>query len=187
MIRLKTERDHNRFCFFIKKNNELICSRYKTLLFGFNACPFILNFILQYHINQYPDDECMRMIKNNFYIDNDDNSKLMYIYKMAVTRLQEGNFSLKSCNSNSKELKTLMEKDNSLTQHNSKFERVIGYNYDPNKNLLNITTNSIDKRAKTERSILDQSAKVLDPLSLYAPIMIKSKLILRLLWRLNLD
>ena len=49
MIRLKTKMDQNRFCFFIK-NNEFICNRYKTLLFGFNACPFISNFILQYHI-----------------------------------------------------------------------------------------------------------------------------------------
>ena len=46
MIRLKTERDRNRSCLFIKKNNKLICYRYKTLLFGFNACLFILNFIL---------------------------------------------------------------------------------------------------------------------------------------------
>ena len=117
MIRLKTERDQSRFCFFIKKNNELICNRYKTLQFGFNACPFILNFILQYHISRYPDNECM--IKNNFYVDNlivsdDDNSKLIYIYKMAIARLQEGNLSLRSCNSNSKELKALMEKYNSL-------------------------------------------------------------------------
>ncbi len=84
----------------------------------------------------------MKMIKKNIYIDNlivsdDDHSKLMYIYKMAVTRLQEGNFSLRSCDSNSKELKALMEKDNSLTQHNSKFERVVGYNYDSNKDQLN--------------------------------------------------
>ena len=61
---------------------------------------------------------------------------------MAVTRLQEGNFSLRSRNSNSKELKVLMEKDNSLTQHNSKFGRVLGYNYDLSKDLL---TSSIDK------------------------------------------
>ena len=132
MIRLKTEGDQNRFCFFIKKNNELICYRYKTLLFRFNTRPFILNFILQYYINRYPDDEYMRIIKNNFYVDNlivsdNDNSKLMYIYKIAVNRLQEGNFSLRSCNSNSKELKAPMEKDNSLIQYNSKFERVLGY------------------------------------------------------------
>ena len=78
-------------------------------------------------------------------VSDDNNSKLMYIYKMAVTRLQKGNFALRSCNYNSKELKALMEKDNSLTQQNSKFERVLGYNYDPKKDLLNITTSSIDK------------------------------------------
>ena len=80
-----------------------------------------------------------------------------------------------------------MEKDNSLTQHNSNFERVLGYNYDANKDLLNITTSSIDMGAKTKRSILAQSAKVFDPLSLYVPITVKSKLILRSLWRLSLD
>ena len=109
----------------------------------------------------------MRIIQNNFYIENlivsdDDNSKLMYIYKMVVNRLQEGHFLSRSCNSNSKELKAMMEKDNSLIQHNSKFERVFWYNYDPNKDLLNITTSSIDKGAKTKRSILAQSAKVFD-------------------------
>ena len=101
----------------------------------------------------------MRMIKNIFYEDNlivsdDNNIKLMYIYKMAVTRLKEGNFLLRFCNSNSKVLKALMEKDNSLTQHNSKFERILGYNNDPSKDLLNITTSSINKGAKTKRSIL---------------------------------
>ena len=90
----------------------------------------------------------------NLIVSDIDNSQLMYIYKMAVTRLQEGNFSLGSCNSNSTELKTLMEKDNPLTQHNSKSERVLGYNYDPNKDLLSITTSSIDKGAKTKRRIL---------------------------------
>ena len=169
MIRLKIERDQNWFCFFIKKNNKLIYDHCKTLLFRFNACLFILNFILQYHINQYSEDECTRIIKNDFYVDNlivsdDNNSKFMYIYKMSVTRLQEGHFLLRSCNSNSKELKVLMEKDNSLTQHNSKFERVLRYNYDPNKDLLNITS-SIDKGAKTKRNILAQSAKVFYPLS----------------------
>ena len=118
---------------------------------------------------------------------DDDNSKPVYIYKMAVTRLQEGNFKLRFCNSNSKELKARMEKDNSLTQQNSKFERVLGYNYDPNKDLLNITHSSNDKGAETKRSILAQSAKGFYPLSFYAPIMVKSKLILRSLWRLNLD
>ena len=81
----------------------------------------------------------------------------------------------------------MIVKDNSLTQHNSKFEIVLGYNNYPNKYLLNITTSSIDKGAKTKRNILAQSAKVFDTLSLYVPIAVKSKLILRSSWRLNLD
>ena len=57
----------------------------------------------------------------------------------------------------------------------------------PIKHLLNVATSSIDKGAKTKRSILSQSAKVYDSLSLYVPITVKPKLILRSLWRLNLD
>ena len=98
-------------------------------------------------------------MKNDFYVENlivpeDDNSKLMYIDKMTVTGLQEGNFSLRSCYSNSKELKALMENVNSLTQHNSKFESVLVYDYDTNRYLLNITTSSTNKGAKTKRRIL---------------------------------
>ena len=63
-----------------------------------------------------------------------------------------------------------MEKNNSLTQHNSKFERILGYNYDPNKDLLNITTISIEKGAQTERTILAQSAKVFFILCLFMPL-----------------
>ena len=61
--KVKKERDQNRLYFYITKNNEQIYYHYKTLLFGFNACLFILNFILQYHINRHLDDECKRMIK----------------------------------------------------------------------------------------------------------------------------
>lgn len=97
------------------------------------------------------------MTKNNFYVDNltitDDNiSELVHIYKTAIARLQEGNFSLRSCNSNSKQLKTMTIKDNSLVQHNSEFERILWYNYDPTKDLLNIATYSIDKGANTKRN-----------------------------------
>lgn len=56
------------------------------------------------------------MIKSNFYVDNlivmDDNiDRLKYVYKTAIDRLQEGNFSLRSCNSNTKELRKLMMED----------------------------------------------------------------------------
>lgn len=87
----------------------------------------------------------MRMIKNNFYVDNmnvtdDDVGKLVHVYKTAIAILQELNFSLIPCNSNSSELETLMKENNSLVQHKSEFERVLGYNYNSSKDLLNIAT-----------------------------------------------
>lgn len=77
--------------------------------------------------------------------------------------------------------------DNNLFQHNSGLERVVGYNYDPEKNQINTATWFINKGADTKRCILAQGAKSFDSLSLYVHITVKSKLILRSLWRLNLD
>ena len=56
MIRLNPEKDKNRFCIFLKAGNELICFRYTTLIFGFNASPFIQNFILKHHAERFPAD-----------------------------------------------------------------------------------------------------------------------------------
>lgn len=44
--------------------------RYKTLIFGFVAGPFILNFIIKFHVNRYKDSSCKEMLLNNFYVDN---------------------------------------------------------------------------------------------------------------------
>ena len=58
MIKLKSAKDRNRFCFFMKEGNRLICFRFKTIIFGFNASPFILNYIIKHHANRYAKDEC---------------------------------------------------------------------------------------------------------------------------------
>ena len=43
-IRLSRETDKNRFCFFMRDGEKLVTYRYKTIIFGFNASPFILNY-----------------------------------------------------------------------------------------------------------------------------------------------
>ena len=37
---------------------------------GFTTCPFILKYILKYHIEHYQLDEYTEILKNNFYVDN---------------------------------------------------------------------------------------------------------------------
>ena len=70
MIKLDHEEDKNRFCFFIKDGNKLSCFRYKTIIFGYNASPLILNFIIKHHAKQFPSDNCSEVLLNNFYVDN---------------------------------------------------------------------------------------------------------------------
>ena len=45
MIKLNSEKDENRFCFFLKEGGKIICFRYITLIFGFKASPFILLYV----------------------------------------------------------------------------------------------------------------------------------------------
>ena len=43
-IRLSREIDKNRFCFVMSDGDRLVTHRYETIIFGFNASPFILNY-----------------------------------------------------------------------------------------------------------------------------------------------
>ena len=92
MIRLNSKKDKKRFCFFLKERDELICFRYTTLIFGFSASPFILNFVLKHHAEQFPKDSCTEMLLNNFYVDNlcktsNSTEELISLYTEAVERL----------------------------------------------------------------------------------------------------
>ena len=69
-IKLKLQRDRNRFCFFLQIGTKLKCFRYKTIIFGFCSSPFILNYVLKYIARQGPQDECAELIKTKFFVDN---------------------------------------------------------------------------------------------------------------------
>ena len=43
-IKLKDEEDKNRFCYFMREGNQIVCYRFTTILLGFNTSPFILKF-----------------------------------------------------------------------------------------------------------------------------------------------
>ena len=121
MIKLGSHEDRNRFCFFMKEGNKLVCFRYTTFIFGFNASPFILDFIIKHHANKFPADNCTDVLKK-FYVDiliktMNSIDVLSYLYRKANKRMEKGNFHLRSGNTNCIKLKNLMIKDlkNSLS------------------------------------------------------------------------
>ena len=58
------------FVFFWKRENKLVCYRYKTIVFGYTASPFILNYVMKYLVKSYPKDKGSEILGNNFYVDN---------------------------------------------------------------------------------------------------------------------
>ena len=190
MIKLKKIKDRNRFCFFVREGDKLICYRFATIIFGFNASPFILNYVLQYHASLFSDDECSEMLKNNFFVDNlvkshNSEEKLKYLYETSIDRMGQGGFDLRSCNTNSEKLKQKMINDGKFVEHGCEYEKVLGYMYSPVKDVLRLAKSNINLMLilLTKRIILSQYAKVFDPLGLTAPVTVRGKTLLSSLWQ----
>ena len=191
-IRLASETDKNRFCFFMRDGDRLVTYRYKTIIFGFNASPFILNYVLKYHADKYAEDEFSKILKENLYVDNmlvtsNDINFLKKVYTETQRRLEEGGFTLRSWNSNSKELQSIMTDQGNIAPHGNSYEKVLGMKYMLEFDSLQVGEFQLDASANTKRAVLSQISKVFDPLGLYLPVSNKGKLLMRELWAAKLE
>ena len=187
-IRLKLLRDKNKFCFFLKQGTKLVCYRYNTLLFGYCCSPFILNYVIKHVASLHPDDECTRMLRSSFFVDNlvktgNSVEKLTQLYNECASRLDAVHFDLRSCNSNSPELQELMKREDRFITHGLRLDKVLGYRYSSDSDQLQLHSVEIDSEANTKRKILAESAKVFDPLSIAGPVTIRAKQLISTLWR----
>ena len=116
MIKLGSLEDRNWFYFFMKEGNKLVCFRHTTIIFGFNASPFIFNFIIKHHANIFPADNCTDMFFKNSYVDNliktgNSIDVLSDLYTKVSKRVKKGNFNFRSWNTNCRKLKNFMIKN----------------------------------------------------------------------------
>ena len=190
MIKLKKIEDRNRFCFFLREGDKLICYRFTTIIFGFNASPFILNYVIQYHASLFPEDECTDILQNNFFVDNlikshNSEEKIMHFYKTSVERMAQGGFDLRSCNTNSEKVKQQMIKDGKFVEHDCSYEKVLGYMYSPSDDILKLAKVKLKFMAEliTKRIILSLFSKIFDPLGFTSPVTIRGKILLSSLWQ----
>ena len=163
-----------------------------TIIFGFNASPFILNYVLKYHANKYAEDEFSKILKENLYVDNmlvtsNDINLLKKVYTETQRRLEEGGFTLRSWNSNSKELQSIMTDQGNIAPHGNSYEKVLGMKYMLEFDSLQVGEFQLDASANTKRAVLSQISKVFDPLGLYLPVSNKGKFLMRELWAAKLE
>ena len=186
-IRLKLERDRNRFCFFLKDGDKIRCFRYNTLLFGYVCSPFILNYVVKHIAGLYPKDECSQMMKNNFFVDNlvttsNSTEELTQLYHECSSRLKDVHFNLQSCNTNCNKLKEIMISDDKYIKHGCRLDKVLGYKYEAAADKIFLSSVNLVDNCDTKRKVFAQSAKIFDPLGLTSPVIVKSKLLMSSLW-----
>ena len=191
-IKLKSEIDKNRFSIFWMENGKLVAFRYTTIVFGYTSSPFILNYVIKKHVSSYPDDDVTKLLSSNFYVDNliltgNNADNLKSIYQESNRRMTEGGFDLRSWNSNNTSLQEVMNIDNRRAEHGSSSERVLGYLYNVDEDTMQLADYCVSIEANTKRKILAETSKIFDPLSLFLPVAIRGRLLMRDLWQAKLN
>ena len=187
MIRLRDEFDKNKFCLLWEKDGQLVTYRYKTIVFGYTTSPFILHYVMAHHAAKFPNDKCTQILSSNFYCDNliftgNDVSELTSLYKLTYDRMAMGGFILRSWNSNSSELRNVMQQDDRLVEHSDSLEKILGYRFNTVNDTISLAKVDFDSSANSKRLILSETSRQFDPLGLALPVTIRGKLLIRSIW-----
>ena len=167
MIRLKLEKDKNRFSFILYKDGKYVPYRYNTIIFGFCSSPFILNYIIQYHAGQCQIPHIREAIKNHLYVDNyyqtsSDPEVLKDHYQLVKTELERGGFILRDWSSNSKEVLEAIP----IAEQGDLDTKVLGYEYNAQEDTLAVRNTCYDASSSTKRQVLSSTSSVFDPIGI---------------------
>ena len=121
---------------------------------------------MKHHAETFPDDKCKEILAYNFYVDNllitgNDLVEMEKLYNLVFDRMKNGRFTLRSWNSNSVELRDQMASDDRLVQHKCQEDKVLGYRYNVDKDLLSLAPYNIDSEANTKRKFSPRLLKYL--------------------------
>lgn len=192
-IYLKDDKDKDRFSFLWRTEDGVKAYRYRTILFGLNASPFILNHVLQLHIQQYPETETTSALKRSLYVDNflsttSQLDSLKNIYHESMEILREGGFNLRSWKSNHPVMLEMMEEESTMHKHSAPKEKTLGYLYSIKDDTMSLGEFELDdSQHLTKRQLLSNISKVFDPLCLTLPVTIKGRLLMKQVWQEGTD
>ncbi|KAL7631639.1 UNVERIFIED_CONTAM: hypothetical protein RMT77_018057 [Armadillidium vulgare] len=190
-IRLKLERDRNLFCFFWQEGEELLTFRYTSIIFGLAVSPYVLCAVIKHHALKYPSDLCSSLLINNLYMDNflytcSSVEEMKIVFQQTTSRLREGGFDLCSWSSNNRELRGIFQQENKISSHQCQEERVLGYLFQVDSDTFSLSDFKLGE-VTTKRQLLSEVAKVFDPLSLFLPVTIRGRLLVKKTWEQEID
>nr|CDJ94813.1 Protein of unknown function DUF1759 and Protein of unknown function DUF1758 and Retrotransposon domain containing protein [Haemonchus contortus] len=164
--------------------------RFTRVTFGLNSSPFLLAGTTHFHLNQYGEDiKLIADIKENLYVDNlvlsmDTLEEAVESYSRTKKIFNDLNMNIREFVSNDIRLRDLMaEKDKSVNT----CPKVLGVPWSSTTDTLEISCELRRSETVTKRAVASTIASVYDPLGWLAPLMHRSKIFLRSLWKDQYD
>lgn len=160
--------------------------RFCRVPFGIIASPFLLAATLNYHLKSIGTETSDNILENT-YVDNIITGKETVeesyaFYKEAKQICQQASMNLRQWTSNSKEFCDLIPEVDRVQSSNTK---VLGLGWNIRTDSLNITRPNLASldSIETKRDVLKAIAGIFDPLGLFIPVTLQSKLYLQSLWK----
>ena len=95
--------------------------------------------------------------------------------------MYEGGFILRSSSTKCESLRKCIKDEKLLVEHESVFEKVLGYEYKLEDDALHVSEVNYGS-AITNRQVLSETSKLFDPLGFTLPLSIRGKLLMKSIW-----
>ena len=184
------DRDYTRFFWLTDPtdvSSQFAIYRFKVVPFGATSSPFMLNAILEHHLQQQ-NTPVSRDMKSNLYVDNvisggATEDEVVNYYREARSIMSGANMNLRSWSSNSVKLNMIATEDS--VNDDSQSVNVLGIRWNPTTDELSLavkSTISTHDHLVTKREVLQNLSKIFDPLGFAAPVVIRAKILMQQLW-----
>uniref|UniRef100_A0A1I7T407 Integrase catalytic domain-containing protein n=1 Tax=Caenorhabditis tropicalis TaxID=1561998 RepID=A0A1I7T407_9PELO len=167
--------------------DNLIFYRFTRLPFGVSCSPFLLAVTIMRYLELNEQDFNQRIIEN-LYVDNimftsNNKADMKYCHDKAKEIFNKMHMNLRefACNSSSV-TKAIAEKDRSP----SKTCKLLGHTWDSEADTITIKIAKPPAGTPTKKQIVSFAAKNYDPSGMVSPIIVKLKLLISKLWKLEL-
>ncbi|UYV61049.1 hypothetical protein LAZ67_1003226 [Cordylochernes scorpioides] len=178
-------RNYLRFLWWEKESDrELIAYRHKRLVFGLNCSPFVLNAVIEYHLQSIrgPLVQWAKILAQSFYMDNcitslETKQEVQEFQKAAIEIMDRAKMDLR-------------EWEYSLEENPEKgtCTKILGVVWNKMEDSLKceLPDNLSLQPKLTKRLVLSMVQRIFDPLGFCAPVFLPPKLLLQRSWGLKL-
>ena len=192
-IRLaEKDRDSTRFLWVRNPsdpNSPLVTYRFKSVLFGATCSPFLLAACLHHHVNQ-SEIAHKDAILEQIYVDNlfgtfETEEEIESYFLDTRSLFNKAGLNLREWASNSTLATSMFQTHNLGIEGN--LVKILGMEWDVSSDTMSYPLRTINPEANTKRKILQNVASIFDPLGVLSPVIIRGKILLQKIWKLNLN